>query len=641
MVHANMVHHPYLLCRPPRDEDPTPSFPADLPSGGDHGKALPDHSISDLGYQLMNSMARLEQRIDHLAGALWTNVTPPCHKSTWSQGIGEVSQPPWHQDISHVDSEAAYMHGSSTYVESLRSASGPNSCAQTVCGNVTVDVTNGEDQCVLVEQDSVHSSEREIANGVANGALTYESSASGVQSLAARRGRLSERSKSMVENLYTSSKTTKTSRSCLAAVVMSTYFDGFISALVFGNAMMLGVQVNLEAQNKTPDAWFRYIEWGCTVIFTVELAVRIWAVGLRKMFARLERLMSTMDFTLVIISLMDTALDILVTSGSGVKTSASMARLIKVLRMGRLLRPLRTVALLSELRVIAAMIASSFRSLFWLMCIVLALIYCFALVLTQGTASYFKDVAESGIIPEEYEEMKYAFGSVPGTMYSLLLSMTGGRSWGEFSSLISNAGAWYSAVVALFVCVTLFSVLNIVTGVFVDGAIELSKRDRNILIEKQNNNREATRTHLVSLLSQLDQNGDGTISRDEFFVAITQYEVQEFMDALGIDPDNAAEVFLLLDEDGDGYVGLQEFIGGMERIRGEAKSIDIQMLRFYIMKIADEIACMRGMQSKLLTRTPVGHEVQSTKTQSRWDTPEGTPSVPNIAKNLPGKDGDH
>merc|ERR1719362_147493 len=410
------------------------------------------------------------------------------------------------------------------------------------------------------------------------------------------------------EDLYNSTK--RSDKQLMEGIVTSAYFDAAISIIVVFNALTLGVQVNMEAVEGSTGKEFSYIEWACTGIFTCELLVRIWILGLRRMCQRGERLMTTMDICLVMVALLDAALDIMMTSGSGFGQSAFMVRLIKVLRMGRLLRPLRTVALLGELRVIAQMIASSFRSLFWLMCILAALTYCFALVLTQGAASYFAAFNQSNGNMEEFQAIKSSFGSVPKTMYSLYLAMTGGRNWGEVADLIAQAGIFYGFLVVIYVFINLFSVLNIVTGVFVDGAIELAKRDRNMMIEKQNTNRDTSRKHLVALLSVVDKDGDGQVSRDEFFAALQDSEVQDFMDALGIDPENAAEVFMLLDEDGDGIVDVTEFIQGMEKVRGEAKSVDIQMLKLHSMKIIDTLNRLQGIQSKLLARSPMPKHVK-------------------------------
>jgi hypothetical protein len=264
------------------------------------------------------------------------------------------------------------------------------------------------------------------------------------------------------------------------------------------------------------------------------------------------------------------------------------------------------------------MIASSFRSLFWLMCVLASLTYCFALVLTQGAATYFEKYSEASNYPEEYSHVKSSYGNVPKTMYSLFLAMTGGRNWGEVADIIAHAGGFYTLMVVFYIFINLFSVLNIVTGVFVDGAIELAKRDRNMMIEKQMVNRDANRKHLVALLSAVDKDGDGIISRDEFFSALQEDNVQDFMDALGIDPDNAAEVFMLLDSDNDGVVNVIEFVQGMEKVRGEAKSVDIQMLKLHTLKIIDTLNRLQGIQSKLLARTPMlTHHKR--KVHNRWD----------------------
>jgi len=196
---------------------------------------------------------------------------------------------------------------------------------------------------------------------------------------------------------------------------------------------------------------------GCADIFTLELALRTWAVGPRGMCTRSEGLLSCMDMVLVPVALANTVLDVLAASASGVNTSAFMVRLIKVFRIGRLLRPLRTVALLGELRVIACMIASSLRSLLWLLCILLALTYCFALVITQGASTYLHSFTANDTLPEESADMKTAFCSVPVTMYSFFLSMTGARSWGEFVTLISHAGMFYGALIMVYVFINLFS----------------------------------------------------------------------------------------------------------------------------------------------------------------------------------------
>ena len=52
-------------------------------------------------------------------------------------------------------------------------------------------------------------------------------------------------------------------------------------------------------------------------------------------------------------------------------------------------------------------------------------------------------------------------------------------------------------------------------GVFVDGAIQLANEDRSVMMKKEAYARENSATHLMDLLEQIDEDGSGTISKDE------------------------------------------------------------------------------------------------------------------------------
>jgi len=605
-----MLPSPKVPCRLLQEEDPAPSFPHEPVPGG----------VESLGSRLEGSIQRLEKRIDQLVDVLEAQQPGLLTvSSAWAEDVPGDQQEARRQDQQWAQWAQDDTSEASTHQLHTISEEEPGTSQSTAKG------TEHETAVDAVHSDAPSNKQSEAAQN------------------ARKRFRFSSptmRSPSGIEAHYQRSASLMRRRSGgpIAQFVMSTYFDTAMSILVIINAVMLGVQIDAEVKNKSKHPMFKYFEWMCTAVFTLELILRLWAVGLRRMCMKTERLMTMLDFILVVTSNFETLVDILVSTGSGGASTAFMVRLLKVLRIGRLLRPLRTVALLGELRVIGAMIASSFRPLFWLTCIVCCLTYCFALVLTQGAAHYLRDALSAGSLPEEYAEVQKEYGSVGHTMYALFLAMTGGRDWGEIAGIISNAGYVYSAVVICFVFINLFSVLNIVTGIFVDGAIELAKRDRAMMIEKNTIHREANRAHLASLLSQVDADGDGVISKDEFFGALQESGVQEFMDALGIDPDNAAEVFLLLDSDSDGHIDVVEFIAGMEKIRGEARSVDIQMLLLYTRKIIDVLNGMQGIQSHMLARIPVPPKTTPKRTPNRWDEPQTPPvlSTSGLVPGLPG-----
>jgi len=236
----------------------------------------------------------------------------------------------------------------------------------------------------------------------------------------------------------------------------------------------------------------------------------------------------------------------------------SSGRLVKIIRMFRILR------------VMAHMIANSLGSLFWLFTLLMILIYVFSIILTQGATEYLRTSSDAAI------EDRY--GSLFTTMYTLFQAMCGGVSWGDVTTPLQRVGGFYFAVSLVYIFFCIFSVLNIVTGVFVDGAIELARQDRSMLVVKQAQSREASASHLIEVLRDMDTDANDSISKHEFYSALQREDIVQYMDALSVDSTEAELLFHLLDKDGDGEVDIPEFVDGMQRLKGEAKSFDLHMM---------------------------------------------------------------
>jgi len=285
------------------------------------------------------------------------------------------------------------------------------------------------------------------------------------------------------------------------------------------------------------------------------------------------------DFVLVGLSLLDAFISL--TFDGGLEgPGAFMGKLGRAIRMFRIVRIIRTVRFLSQLRVMLHMIVSSLQSLFWILVIMLGLIYMFAVVLTQGAADYLKDPSIQQLYAhtDEYRQGLDMYGSLFDTVYTLFMCMSGGINWGTASQPMRGPGWVLEAIVIGFVFFMVFAVTNIVNGVFVDGAIELARRDRTTMLEKQREDEESNEKHLIHLLTLMDTDGDQTITFDEFAVSLESKEVVDYISALEVEISDAKVFFQMLDVDGSGKVDIIEFISGMRKFRGEAKSVDIQMM---------------------------------------------------------------
>jgi len=348
------------------------------------------------------------------------------------------------------------------------------------------------------------------------------------------------------------------------------------------------------------------IEYVCSAIFTLELFLHMYVHGIPVLCHKKQRKAFIFDICLVGLSWFDMLMSALASGDS-----MSLAKMLRIVRMTKVLRLLRVVNKLGELRVMAMMIVHSLQSLFWLFWLLVLLLYIAATILTQGATEYLRFGA--GLGADQGDDVQEAYGSLFRTMYTLFLAMSGGVSWGEVAAPMARVHTAFFVIFLIYIFFTLFSVLNIVTGVFVDSAIQAAQRDRGVLMEKQRQAALSTKQHVLSLLEEIDTDKTGIISRDELTQSLESDNVKDYFNALSIDTDNVAQLMDLLDADGDGAIDISEFVDGCQRLKGEAKSFDIHMLMMQNRQVLKTM--LDYMASKgFLSSDSTAHALQSSST---------------------------
>jgi len=363
------------------------------------------------------------------------------------------------------------------------------------------------------------------------------------------------------------------------ALVSGQYFTTAIIASVLLNTLLLAAQVQHEAVSDEPSDVFMYLEYCFVSIFTFEQVVKVFAFRSR-LYRDIDRYWNAFDMLIVLCSWADIVIASFTARLQG--TNATVAKLLKLPRLARVLRMCRTARFFGSLRVMVLMIMRSFLSLFWVIVVIFGILFIFALLLTQSVTEYFRSASTLLRDASAQDELIDCFGSLFQTIYSLSQAMTGGRNWGEYAQILAPVGWDAVAIVVMFIFFTAFSVVNIVTGVFVDGAIEMSKSDRMLMLEKRMHQTSEIAGQLLELLIEMDSDQNGYISYDEFMRALERRDVQDFLVALDINASEASTLFQMLDANGDGHVDLVEFVDGMSLLKGEAKSSDIQILLMHV-----------------------------------------------------------
>merc|ERR1712125_274061 len=131
-----------------------------------------------------------------------------------------------------------------------------------------------------------------------------------------------------------------------------------------------------------------------------------------------------------------------------------------------------------------------------------------------------------------------------------------------------------------YVAFTMLAVLNIITGVFVDNAVETARTQREFLVQK-----EKWLQEMRELFIEMDTDESGTVCLAEVKEFFKDERVQSYFHALGLDTHDAERLFSLLDEDGSGELSLDEFLDGCLRLKGPARSIDVYTLMYESRKL--------------------------------------------------------
>merc|ERR1712187_469010 len=134
----------------------------------------------------------------------------------------------------------------------------------------------------------------------------------------------------------------------------------------------------------------------------------------------------------------------------------------------------------------------------------------------------------------------------------------------------------YRILFVLYIVFMLFGVLNVLTGVFLAAAGDVL--DKDILIAQELNAKRVFRQTMQTLFAELDKDGVGILRWNEFQKYFEDEQLRAYFMANGIAPHDARQMFMILDSSGSEEVSTEDFIRGMEKLKGPSRAITTQTL---------------------------------------------------------------
>jgi len=178
------------------------------------------------------------------------------------------------------------------------------------------------------------------------------------------------------------------------------------------------------------------------------------------------------------------------------------------------------------------------------------------------------------------------FGDLWQTMLTVFMSYSGGRDWADVMSILLVVGLGHGAWYLMFFMFTVFCMINVITGLFVDASCTIASSDRDALVDSRLEEQRRFRRGMTEIFYLMDSDQSGTLSVSECRDLLDDERIRVLLATHGLSCNNALQLFTLLDEDFTGNVSIDEFLDGCEQLRGPSKNIDVVSLRWETRRIS-------------------------------------------------------
>eukprot|EP00931_Biecheleriopsis_adriatica_P053393 TRINITY_DN31230_c0_g1_i1.p1 TRINITY_DN31230_c0_g1~~TRINITY_DN31230_c0_g1_i1.p1 ORF type:complete len:488 (-),score=48.74 TRINITY_DN31230_c0_g1_i1:76-1539(-) len=366
-------------------------------------------------------------------------------------------------------------------------------------------------------------------------------------------------------------------------------FNGFIGVIIILNTVVVGIEVDYSRGSRIEDkVEFFLAEILFGFVFAFETATRVHRDG----WTYFEDAWNLFDYCLVVLSISD----IFIATAN--TPSVIGGKSLRVLRFLRVVRSIRGLKAVSGLWIIIQGLLDSWRTVFWVFCICVVLIYCCAVALTTVCG-------QDGKTADQWRSSDIYVGSVTKSMLTVLQIITLDNWTEDVGRPLVDASPLAFAILLGAIVVLSFGTLNILVAVMVDriSMIDANKKESSQkLLERTEH---ALLDTIAADFDAFDSDGDGFIGMKEFRKMIRSPALTPKLALLGVNFDEAESLFEVMDADRSGTLSSQEFINGLLKVKGAAKGMDVVHLISFAQKEGLRAARFVELVRQLSTRVDV------------------------------------
>lgn len=346
-----------------------------------------------------------------------------------------------------------------------------------------------------------------------------------------------------------------------------------VNAIVIGMASDYAIKHPLNPTNSD----LEYAETSFLIFYVIEIGMRLYVKGCRKYFREADWAWNVFDAVLVVQGILETLYTYL--EGEGAFANLSFLRLLRLMKMLKLLRMVRLLRAFRELRLIVSAISGALSAMFWAGMLILSIAYMFGIVFIQACSTYLQTEG-SGIDTHTRDAIAKYWSSVSQGILSLYMATMGGEDWAVIAQPLLEVGSGCYGLFIIYIAIFAFVVINIITSLFLESILNNADKDHQLVIEMQLEQKHDYVAALKRLYSEMDSDGNGEITWEEFLANLESPHMHAFASSLDIDITDAKQFFQVLSDRGTRSVDIETFVVGCIKLKGAAKSSDLMELSY-------------------------------------------------------------
>jgi voltage-gated sodium channel len=352
-------------------------------------------------------------------------------------------------------------------------------------------------------------------------------------------------------------------------------FNLVVTVLIVLNMVLVGIEVDYARGDTLEDRMvFFLLDFLFMVAFFIEMLIKLGWLGWDYFIDP----WNVFDYALVVLNVCD----IVVSVTSQPSQAMRLASIFRALRLMRVVRNIKGLKVFYGLWMILQGMLDSLRTLGWMILLLLMILYIAAVTLASV-------VGQSEFARERWRYSDQYVGSVWKSMWTVIQILTLDNWATDIGRPMGEVSPFSLCVAILAVVVCSFGVLNIIVAVMVE-------RMQNIALEsKEMTSKVLEKTEHALLCSMADEfkaaelDESGEVTLEEFRKMLTVPSMTFKLRLLGLMAQEAESLFEIMDADNSGSVSPEEFVTGLQKLKGVAKGQDLVQLICFAQK-----TCMRA-----------------------------------------------